>query len=149
MVCRNSQSVCQIKQFFFIILSFVFYSLFSQDLLANNYLSLLQEGSALRYEHWNLDRKEVTGYSNFLQIYQNEKKQWLEQNANTNLMGKSLLANSLFSQTLVRFNNTLKKIWEMYIRFQQLIRDQLQRLFSIEPAKFGFLNNNLSRARYL
>ena len=83
MVCRNSQSVCQIKQFCFIILSFIFYSLFSQNLLANNYLSLLQEGSTLRYEHWNLDRKEVTGYSNFLQIYQNEEQKWVEQNANT------------------------------------------------------------------
>ena len=83
MVCRNSQSICQIKQFCFIILSFIFYSVISEDLLANNYLSLLQEGSTLRYEHWNLERKEVTGYSNFLQIYQNEEKQWLEQNANT------------------------------------------------------------------
>ena len=83
MVCRNSQSVCQIKQFCFIILSVIFYSVISGDLLANNYLSLLQEGSTLRYEHWNLERKEVTGYSNFLQIYQNEEKQWLEQNANT------------------------------------------------------------------
>lgn len=83
MVGRNSQSVCQIKQFCFIILPFVFYSVISEDLLANNYLSLLQEGSTLRYEHWNLDRKEVTGYSNFLQIYQKEGKQWIEQNANT------------------------------------------------------------------
>lgn len=83
MVCRNSQSVCQIKQFCFIIFSFIFYTVISEDLLANNYLSLLQEGSTLRYEHWNLERKEVTGYSNFLQIYQNEEKQWLEQNANT------------------------------------------------------------------
>ena len=83
MVCRNSQSVCQIKQFCFITLSFVFCSVITEDLLANNYLSLLQEGSTLRYEHWNLERKEVTGYSNFLQIYQNEEKQWLEQNANT------------------------------------------------------------------
>ena len=83
MVGQNSQSVCQIKQFCFIILTFVFCSVITEDLLANNYLSLLQEGSTLRYEHWNLDRKEVTGYSNFLQIYQNEGKRWIEQNANT------------------------------------------------------------------
>ena len=88
MVCRNSQSVCQLKRFCFIILSFTLFSLFSKCLLANNYLSLLQEGSTLRYEHWDLESKEVTGYSNFLQIYLNEKKQWVEQNANTKPDGK-------------------------------------------------------------
>jgi hypothetical protein len=88
MVCRNSQSVCQLKRFCFIILSFTLFSLFSECLLANNYLSLLQEGSTLRYEHWDLESKEVTGYSNFLQIYLNEKKQWVEQNANTKPDGK-------------------------------------------------------------
>lgn len=88
MVCRNSQSVCQIKQLCFITLSFICFSLFSKNLLANNYLSLFQEGSILRYEHWNIERKEVTGYSIFLQIYLDEKKQWVEQNANTKPDGK-------------------------------------------------------------
>jgi hypothetical protein len=89
MVCRNSQSICQIRQFCFIILSFVFLAVFSKGVQANNYLSLLKEGASLRYEHWNVDRKEVTGYSNFLQIYLDEKKQWIEQNINTKPDGKT------------------------------------------------------------
>ena len=104
MVCRNSQSVCQIKQLCFIIFSVIFYSAISGDLLANNYLSLLQEGSTLRYEHWNIERKEVTGYSIFLQIYLDEKKQWLEKNANTKPDGN-------VAKSAVNINGKARKIF--------------------------------------
>jgi hypothetical protein len=125
-------------------------AVFSKGVQANNYLSLLKEGASLRYEHWNVDRKEVTGYSNFLQIYLDEKKNsGLNKTLTRNLMEKPFPANNLFSSIMGKLNNTLRKILEICIRYQLPIMNQSQSLFSIDQVKFGIFNNNWGRAQYL
>jgi hypothetical protein len=79
-------------------LSLLLLFLTTAPLGATDYRPLLQADSSLRYEHWNLDRQEVTGYSHFRQRYDPVKQRWEERNENVKPDGKPFTRKQLIFQ---------------------------------------------------
>ena len=81
---------------------------------AADYRPYLEQGSFLRYEHWNTEEKAVTGFSSFLQFFDATRNLWMEQNENYKPDGTAFTRKEL----IFKENGELQRYREIDLRKQ-------------------------------